>query len=395
MLDTNLLFVVLQTAGFSAACIAFALCLVQWRYGPAYVTLGLMFLALATSELSVMFEITVTDPPQTSRDVLRMISYFSTFFIAPLFFFYVRLLTGSDKICETRAFWCHMALPALSLVATAGFLTLPADLRALIFDGTPFDTLPATGKIFALALVGVECLIYCQWLVYVPWVLRVQMQHKTRLRDLFASTEAFETRWVIGMALFLGLYAALNFMDFGARLVFDVALLGRLTDTFMVLIIVLILMLWGLRQSPGLHGPREAVHQAITAPHPKYERSALADTHADRIERKLRGAMEKDHLYRDPNLSLWLLSQHIGASTNYVSQTLNERVGQSFFDYVNGWRIEEARPLIQRDEQTVLAIAYEVGFNSRSSFYAAFKKQTGVTPSAYKSAPGAPKVRLG
>lgn len=395
MLDTNLLFVVLQTAGFSAACIAFALCLVQWRYGPAYVMLGLMFLALATSELSVMFEITVTNPPQMPRDVLRMISYFSTFFIAPLFFFYVRLLTGSDRICAARAFRFHMALPALSLVATAGFLTLPADLRALIFDGTPFDTLPAAGKTFALALVAVECLIYCQWLVYVPWVLRVQMQHKARLRDLFASTEVFETRWVIGMALFLGLYAALNFLDFGARLVFDTALLGRLADTFMVLIIVLILMLWGLRQSPGLHGPREAVHQATTAPHPKYERSALADTHADRIERKLRAAMEQDHLYRDPNLSLWLLSQHIGASTNYVSQTLNERIGQSFFDYVNSWRIEESKPLIQQDKQTVLAIAYEVGFNSRSSFYAAFKKQTGVTPSAYKSAPGAPKVRLG
>ncbi|WP_300014311.1 helix-turn-helix domain-containing protein [uncultured Roseobacter sp.] len=395
MLDTNLLFVVFQTTGFSAACIAFALCLVQWRHGSAYGMLGLMFLALATSELSVMFEIIVTDPPQAPRDVLRMISYFSTFFIAPLFLFYVRLLTGSDTVCAPRAFWFHMALPALSFIATAGFLTLPADIRGLIFDGAAFDTLSGAGKTFALALVAVEFLIYCQWLIYVPWVLRVQMQHKARLRDLFASTEAFETRWVIGMALFLGFYAALCFVDFGSRLIYDAALLGRLTDTLMVMIIVLILMLWGLRQSPGLHGPREAVHQATTAPHPKYERSALADTHADRIERKLRRAMEQDHLYRDPNLSLWTLSQHIGASTNYVSQTLNERVGQSFFDYVNGWRIEEAKPLIRRGEQTVLAIAYEVGFNSRSSFYAAFRKQTGVTPSTYKSTPGAAQAMLG
>ena len=70
-------------------------------------------------------------------------------------------------------------------------------------------------------------------------------------------------------------------------------------------------------------------------------------------------------------------------------------MGQSFFDYVNGWRIEEAKPLIRNGEQTVLAIAYEVGFNSRSSFYAAFKKQTGVTPSAYKSSPHQPRALLG
>ncbi|WP_195819067.1 helix-turn-helix domain-containing protein [Roseobacter sp. MH60115] len=395
MVDINLLFVVLQSAGFSAACIAFALCLVQWRYGPAYVMLGLMFLALAISELSVMFEITVADPPETARDVLRMTSYFSTFFIAPLFLFYVRLLTGSESICARRGLWFHMALPALSFIVAAGFLTLPPDIRTAIFEGPAFATLPNAGKTSALALVVMEGLIYCQWLLYVPWVLRVQVQHKARLRDLFASTEVFETRWVIGTALFLGVYAALCFADFMAGLVYDIDILGHLQDAFMVLVIVSIFMLWGLRQSPGLHGPREAVHQAITAPHSKYERSALADTHADRIERKLRVAMQQEHLYRDPNLSLWTLSQHIGATTNYVSQTLNERVGQSFFDYVNGWRIEEAKPLIRRGEQTVLAIAYEVGFNSRSSFYAAFKKQTGVTPTAYKSAPGALEVAPG
>ena len=394
MLDTDLLFVVFQTAGFSAACIAVALALVQWRFDRAYGMLALMFLALATSELSVMFEITVPNPPQDLRDGMRMLAYFSTFFIAPLFLFYVRLLTGADKICTGRGLIGHMLLPVLAFCITAGFLVLPAEVRDAIFTGM-FDALPPMGKAFSLALAFVEFLIYCQWLIYVPWVLRVQMQHSARLRDLFASTEVFETRWVIGSALLLGFYAALNMVDFMLRLSLRTGLLDRLTDSFLVLVIVLILVLWGLRQSPGLHGVRQAVHQETTAPHPKYERSALAENHADRIERKLHRAMEDARLYRDPNLSLWILSQHIGASTNYVSQTLNERIGQSFFDYVNGWRIEEAKPLIRNGEQTVLAIAYEVGFNSRSSFYAAFKKQTGVTPSAYKSSPHQPRALLG
>ena len=94
--------------------------------------------------------------------------------------------------------------------------------------------------------------------------------------------------------------------------------------------------------------------------------------------------MHSDRLYRDPNLTLSALSKHVGVSSNYVSQTLNERVGQSFFEFVNGWRVDEAIPLLRGGDDTVLAIAFEVGFNSRSSFYTAFKKKTGLTPSAYK-----------
>ncbi|WOI35276.1 helix-turn-helix transcriptional regulator [Tritonibacter scottomollicae] len=94
--------------------------------------------------------------------------------------------------------------------------------------------------------------------------------------------------------------------------------------------------------------------------------------------------MENDHLYRNPNLSLWDLSKHIGVTSNHLSQTLNETIGSTFFDYVNRWRVEEAANRVRDSSDTILAIAYDVGFNSKSSFYSAFKKHLGVTPSVLR-----------
>ncbi len=69
---------------------------------------------------------------------------------------------------------------------------------------------------------------------------------------------------------------------------------------------------------------------------------------------------------------------------NLVSQTLNAPVGATVFDYVAKWRIEAAKPLIAAGEASVLAVALEVGFNARSTFYKAFKRETGMTPHAYR-----------
>jgi len=88
--------------------------------------------------------------------------------------------------------------------------------------------------------------------------------------------------------------------------------------------------------------------------------------------------------YRDSELSLSTLSKHIGKLPNYVSQSLNMQLEQTFFDYVNRWRVQDAMRLLEQSSENVLTISNEVGFNSRSSFYTAFKKVTGNTPTAYR-----------
>jgi AraC-like DNA-binding protein len=123
-------------------------------------------------------------------------------------------------------------------------------------------------------------------------------------------------------------------------------------------------------------------------PPEKYARSALSPDHAAQIAKRIRLAMQKDALYLDPNLSLQKLSRHVGALPNLVSQTLNEEIGATFFDYVAQRRIEASKPLIAAAEASVLSVALEVGFNSRSTFYKAFRRETGLTPKAYRELQG-------
>ncbi len=116
----------------------------------------------------------------------------------------------------------------------------------------------------------------------------------------------------------------------------------------------------------------------------------MSEDHARRLAGRIEKAMREDALFLDANLSLQKLSRHVGAPPNLASQTLNEEIGSTFFDYVAHWRIKAAKPRILSGEASILAIALEVGFNSRSTFYKAFKRETGMTPNAFREANGQP-----
>jgi len=72
-------------------------------------------------------------------------------------------------------------------------------------------------------------------------------------------------------------------------------------------------------------------------------------------------------------------------SAQYLSQTLNQTLQQSFYDYINDARIAAAKQQLQHTDDSVLNIAMAVGFNARSSFYKAFKASTGLTPAQFRA----------
>ncbi len=118
---------------------------------------------------------------------------------------------------------------------------------------------------------------------------------------------------------------------------------------------------------------------------PKYAKSALDEPTRKRILRKLAEAWEAQALQRTPGLTLSLLCAQLRESPHYVSQVINQDLGTSFYDLVNSRRVHEARDLLDRfPDRPVQQIADEVGFNSKSTFNAAFKQHAGVTPSAYR-----------
>jgi AraC-like DNA-binding protein len=97
--------------------------------------------------------------------------------------------------------------------------------------------------------------------------------------------------------------------------------------------------------------------------------------------------MKVDQLYLEPDLSLPQLAERMDCSVNHLSQAINAGFGASFYDYVNGYRVRQAADILCTGDtrsNAILDVAWAVGFNSISTFYAAFKKITGQTPAQHR-----------
>lgn len=119
----------------------------------------------------------------------------------------------------------------------------------------------------------------------------------------------------------------------------------------------------------------------------KYARSALDGPARERIRRKLGEAWSQHHLHLDSQLTLRSLCAHLRENPHYVSQVINQDLQTSFYDLVNRQRIDAARDILVRSpDRAVLEIALAVGFNSKSTFNAAFRQHVGDTPSGFRRA---------
>jgi ligand-binding sensor domain-containing protein/AraC-like DNA-binding protein len=119
----------------------------------------------------------------------------------------------------------------------------------------------------------------------------------------------------------------------------------------------------------------------------KYKTSALLPETVEEVLPKLTRLMEEEKVFLKPDLSLQKLSQILHVHYNHLSQIINKHMGKSFNDYINGYRIEAAMKKLTdptESQKTILEIAYDTGFYSKSVFNTAFKKFTGMTPSQYK-----------
>lgn len=115
----------------------------------------------------------------------------------------------------------------------------------------------------------------------------------------------------------------------------------------------------------------------------KYEKSALTGRELDKLSVNLRNYMERSKAYLDSELTLEKLAQKTEIPRHKLSQVLNRELEQTFYSFVNHFRIEEFESLVQKGKHenlSILGLAYECGFKSSSSFYNTIKKEKGKTP---------------
>jgi AraC-like DNA-binding protein len=229
-------------------------------------------------------------------------------------------------------------------------------------------------------------------LAYLAAGLILVRRHRRRVRGVFSSVETRDIRWLGWLLVALApVCAAWLLACFYGGIWLWVLGAGRLG--------LLYFIAWaGSRQvavfipepvaAPPPAGPK-ATSEKYTE---KYARSGMTEDARDLIGQRLDKRMREHQDFLDNDLTLPMLAERIGASPQLVSQYLNDHLQLSFFDYVNGLRVAEVACRLadpRYDGATLLTLSTDCGFNSKSTFNAAFKRVHGMTPSAWRAAQAA------
>lgn len=206
--------------------------------------------------------------------------------------------------------------------------------------------------------------IYFSWLGYsllcIPYAIAAYKN---------MSSDSLRPQSIWDISLFAGnilIWLAFNFCGYTSYI------LGALLFTFL-LYLLLLLLLFKSKKTPLL--TKE-----------KYKDKKIEEKLANDIIQRLEDHLKTSKHFTNSNLKLADLASELNILPHTLSQVLNDNLGKSFRLYLNEYRIEEAKKMIlEHNDLTLEAIAYECGFNSKSTFYKSFKKITGHTPSHYQN----------
>jgi len=331
------------------------------------------------------------------RITLFIFSLPAILIIAPAFWLYVLGLTSPTSWHFDRQYWPHLLPSAVGLLIALLALCLPGEIRnGLLVDGND-DIIDSAPFLLRYLIYG---MLICTFVLVLGWVIQSGFyfylvtqrlnQYRRHLKDLFASTETKEIRWLSWLLVAVGTVWTITAIRLLWQNLFQPVQFDPVLTASITLVMIWTLAIWGLRQKPGfeeLYTSKDEINELLVQEHSlqtKYQRSALNEQQSEAIAIKIEQAIGDNKLYLDASLSLQKLAKHIYTSPNYISQTLNETLGMSFFDFVNKHRVEAAKHMLEHSDDTVLDIAMNVGFNAKSSFYSAFKKETQQTPSQYR-----------
>lgn len=212
-------------------------------------------------------------------------------------------------------------------------------------------------------------------------------KYKQLLLENYSNKSVFNFKWLYQLFILLSIIFCFSFFKqvyklFGT----DVEILN--ISRLILTLILVGFFTWIVLKSmyhPQLFRNINTDHLLINSnsDHKHINKSTKDDIH------KLLSFMEDEEPYLDASLTLKNLSEQLELSSHEISTLINRNLNQHFFDFVNQYRIKKAEKMLVNSKEgklTIQQIMYAVGFNSKSSFYSAFKKQTGVTPSEYRKA---------
>jgi AraC-like DNA-binding protein len=313
------------------------------------------------------------------------VSFPFLFLFGPLYYLYARILTDRTTVIKRRE-WLHGIPFVLACSVNIPFL-LQSREQQLAYIRTIQDPVWIH---MGLIIGGLQVLHIA---VYIGVVLNILARYDEQIKSTTSSIEKINLRWLrtgtIGFIVVFSLIFLLLVLQ-----AFGIPTLAFYSVSVPIIVSMIIYLLGylGLRQpeifSPAEIRSRMMVFETAGEVEKKYERSSLTPERSEEYAGRIRTHMTTNHPHLDAELTLSGLAEQLGIPAHHLSQIINSQFNSNFFDFVNKYRVEEAKRLLldqSKAHYTIFALAQEAGFNSKTAFNAAFKRLTGHTPSAFRA----------
>lgn len=300
--------------------------------------------------------------------ILMLINLPYEFLHGPLLYLFVKSLTNPEKF-EKRKWLLHFTIPVIIFFSTLPILTL-SDKERIIFYKT-------NGKSVESFLFDWSYLMMISGSIYIYITIVLLYKHKKRIQKQFSYIEKINLNWIWFLIFGMGVTWAIIIIGGSDKLIFSTSS-----------ILIIFIGYFGIKQV-GIFTNQQFEPASINefeVEKKKYARSSLKEDTAKQVQEKLGILMEQEKMFTIPELTLTDLAIKLNIHPNYLSQVINDLEGLNFFNYINTLRVEEFKKLVSKPESkkyTFLSLAYECGFNSKTTFNRFFKKVTGLSPSEY------------
>ena len=308
----------------------------------------------------------------------------------PTLYLYVRMMVQPNASGQKTLMHFIPTLFCVLMLIPLYFLGF--DAKKAIIDSNYIEWPGVLGITYPIYMI----VMGTQFTVYLFLSFKLLFAHTKNITQFFSYRENITLAWLRNFLLFNVVIWVCGAFFYTATVQADVNI-EQYLDYFFVFSVLFVFYLgtMGLLQQRIYSSdealskepsPQEDINVANT-PDGKYKKSAVTEEMSSRILKRLTDTMQEEKPYLNNTLTLPELAEMVSTPPNYLSQVINEQLQMNFFDYVNSYRIETAKNLIINPlphTLTILDIAMESAFNSKSAFYSAFKKQVGITPAAFK-----------
>jgi AraC-like DNA-binding protein len=232
-------------------------------------------------------------------------------------------------------------------------------------------------------------LIFIQFIIYIIAALSAIRNFQRKASDQYSEFRRTNTAWLYSTIVFFTVLMIVFMLNGYLGLTpWSKYYYLAFTLIILALLVFVIKVVLATMRRPELFAPADHPSSPVLEIQPsKSSGLVIADTEKQKILERLLVHMQADRPYLVAELTLDELAAQLAIKPKLLSLVINDGLKQNFFDFINRYRIEEAKKLLTNPPDkkiTVLEVLYEVGFNSKSSFNTLFKKHTGLTPTEFK-----------